>query len=1337
MTLTFSRRALAVVSSLALAISVLVVAPPAEAASFVPIYDIQGSGQFSPYEGAVVQTTGVVTAIQSNGRDGWIQDPDGDGDDSTSDGIFVDDFDDLINAGVAVGDLITIEGDVEEREFFPFVALPLTRIDDPVLISNEGPADMPDPVELKDLPNTTLADGITFWEALEGMLVEVKNGRVTSATNDFGEWGMLAKKDAKPGSGYYPQSNQIIIRSLGGDSVDYNPERIMVDDATTGFGEIQTRPGDKVKSLTAIVDYTFSMYKLQPLEWDITFQGAPAAPVSKRSGGGGNFTVTTFNVENLFDLEHLGLVDAIGEVDFDPGSQWGSGLTSTKDNTIRRMNNVCAGDDQPLDPFDPAGEWDGFANNTFGGLGSHDASGCPDGTTLLFSEYVEGSSFNKAVEIYNGTGAAVDLEGYFIQLYQNGSDRVGELIPLTGTVADGAVHVVAHEDASFAGTADQTTGDLVFNGDDAVLLRLGNKNDTGTTPSADRLETQLTKLALAIELELKLPDIIVAQEVENQGILQELGDRVNAANGTAYTAVGFETSDERGIEVGFLYDLDRVNIIEAHQMTGAAIEAAFGPDSPSPGREPLVGTFQVRGTERDDIIIIGNHFKSKSGDNPLYGKNDPPIRITEVQRHAQAEAVRDYVNVLLDANPNQWLLVTGDFNDFQFAEPGEGTDTIAILEGGAGEVKLLNVVDQLKAAERWSFVFDGNSQVLDHMLLSPALEAELLGADFLHFNTPYTASLSNDPSTPLVSSDHDALEARFQLTQVKVDYILTVLHNNDGESNLVDAGTGLEDFGGVARFATVVADAKAAATPGNKNGAIMVSSGDNFLAGPEFNASLDAGIWYDAIALDMLGYDAIQLGNHDFDFGPDTLAAFISEGFSSPGTPPYIAANLDFSAEPALQALADAGVIVGSTVVEEDGKKFGITGVVTPNLPFISSPGGTVVDPALTIVLQAEIDALEADGIDRIILISHLQGVDEDIDLAATLEGVDVMVAGGGDEVLANPGDLLVPGDTPFGLYPLIAIDLNGTAIPVVTTAGNYKYLGALSVDWDKSGNVIGWTGGPIRVSGVAPDAVAADPVMQAAVVDPVSDFLDLLASTEVATTEVGLDAIRSHIRSVETNEGNLIADAYFWQATQKAAEFGVSFPDVALTNGGGIRNDSIIPAGSLTVLDTFSMLPFGNFIAMVEHVSRDDFKALLENAVSRMNADGTSSGSGTGRFAQISGFTMEYDSSLAEGSRVLEVVLDAGSTTIVSGGAVVAGGDLTIATNAFSASGGDEWFGGPPGAPFTTLGVTDQQTLQNFLEGPLAGLVTAAAYPEDAGIAGSCMGARIINTSGACVDLP
>jgi predicted extracellular nuclease len=165
-----------------------------------------------------------------------------------------------------------------------------------------------------------------------------------------------------------------------------------------------------------------------------------------------------------------------------------------------------------------------------------------------------------------------------------------------------------------------------------------------------------------------------------------------------------------------------------------------------------------------ELTIIGNHFKSKGGDDPLFGVNQPAVRETEVQRKLQARVVRDYANTVLDTDPGVWLIVTGDLNDFQFGEPSEGLDhPLAILEGKAGEVPLINLVRREKRAERYSFVFDGNSQVLDHTLISPAMRRAAVGIDFLHFNAGFPSALSEDASTPVRSADHDPLELRLRI----------------------------------------------------------------------------------------------------------------------------------------------------------------------------------------------------------------------------------------------------------------------------------------------------------------------------------------------------------------------------------------------------------------------------------------------------------------------------------------------------------------------------------------------------------------------------------------------
>lgn len=569
-----------------------------------------------------------------------------------------------------------------------------------------------------------------------------------------------------------------------------------------------------------------------------------------------------------------------------------------------------------------------------------------------------------------------------------------------------------------------------------------------------------------------------------------------------------------------------------------------------------------------------------------------------------------------------------------------------------------------------------------------------------------------------------------------VDVWLTLLHNNDGESKLVNAGVGdLVGYGGVARFRTLVGELRdegshpAKADDGARRRTVLVSSGDNFLAGPVFNASLTKGVpFYDSIALKRIGYDAVAIGNHEFDFGPDVLADFIA-GFDR--SVPFVSANLDVSAEPRLKRLARERQITSSTVVWKDGIAFGIVGATTPLLPAISSPRGVVAEPDVAGIVQAEVNRLTRRGVKRIVLISHLQSVQEDLALIPQLKNVDLAVAGGGDELLANEGDLLVPGDVrnPELPYPLNATDAEGRTVPVVTTAGDYKYVGRLVAGFDRCGRVVDVddpegdvASGPVRVSGNPADAdyTKANPALVRRVVAPVEAAVAELAADVVGQSAVALEGRRSPgIRDQETNLGDLTADALLFQARELAPTFGVPAADVGIENSGGIRNNSLIPAGPITAFDTFSINAFANFLSVVPDVPAAQLKEILENAVSLMPTS-------DGRFAQIGGFRFTYDVTgtaqvvdnagtvLTPGSRVREVVLDDGRV-LVANGAVVAGAPaVSIATNDFSARGGDQY----PfrGLPFTTLGVTYQQALRNYIEAPtwgLGGQITAADYPE------------------------
>lgn len=167
---------------------------------------------------------------------------------------------------------------------------------------------------------------------------------------------------------------------------------------------------------------------------------------------------------------------------------------------------------------------------------------------------------------------------------------------------------------------------------------------------------------------------------------------------------------------------------------------------------------------------------------------------------------------------------------------------------------------------------------------------------------------------------------------------------------------------------------------GAVRGEVLVSAGDNFLAGKVFNASRERsrGI-FEAEAMNLIGYDAITLGNHDFDFGPATTARFIggltrrTSGIPVAGPPPFLSSNLDVTKSPDLAPLAASGRIAASTVVTVRGQRVGLIGATTETLPFISAPGPVVVS-AVVLAVQAEVGKLAAAGVTTIVLVSHLQG---------------------------------------------------------------------------------------------------------------------------------------------------------------------------------------------------------------------------------------------------------------------------------------------------------------------------------------------------------------------------
>jgi 5'-nucleotidase len=580
----------------------------------------------------------------------------------------------------------------------------------------------------------------------------------------------------------------------------------------------------------------------------------------------------------------------------------------------------------------------------------------------------------------------------------------------------------------------------------------------------------------------------------------------------------------------------------------------------------------------------------------------------------------------------------------------------------------------------------------------------------------------------------------------EADYCLTVLHNNDGESQLPYSSSS-ELFGGVARFASVVERERQLAEDGfdgdgcDERQSILLNSGDNFLASPELAASRtqDFDPWYDVLALDAIGYDAFAVGNHEFDFGVDVLDEFIND-FGDDAV--FVSANLEIA------GTALEGDIVPSVTIEKGSRTIGVIGATTPALPTISSPEDVEVQDLETTVQTVNDEAARLrgeDGADIVILQSHLQNIDEDIALIAQTSDVDIAVAGGGDELLGEYGNLYVPDDAgaqlpaavgpedaPLpGTYPVPAVNADNELVPVVTTTGDYRYVGRLRARFGADNQLVdGGSVDPrrsrlVRVTGAdgAPDRVDPNPAIQEQVVEPVLAYTQSLAEQVVATTEVGLSGVRGEVRTRQTNVGSLLTDAYAYVVERGGAAAGLdtSQPIVAIANGGGIRNDSVIAegGGDVTVQDTFNIAPFNNTVVAFDGVTASQLLPLLERGASGLP-------DAAGQFAQVGGISIEIDTSqtaqvvadgeiATEGDRIRSVTLSDGTVLVEDGAVVDDATEFILTTVNFTAQGGDAY-------PFAAVGLEPseyvqvapsyQQALQDFLE--QLGTVTAADYPTN-----------------------
>ncbi|MCE2837578.1 MAG: esterase-like activity of phytase family protein [Cyanobium sp. 49614_E6] len=608
----------------------------------------------------------------------------------------------------------------------------------------------------------------------------------------------------------------------------------------------------------------------------------------------------------------------------------------------------------------------------------------------------------------------------------------------------------------------------------------------------------------------------------------------------------------------------------------------------------------------------------------------------------------------------------------------------------------------------------------------------------------FLTSATNAARSVIASSEGNDVVS---VVDFPIPYRLQLLHLSDAEAGLLASQTAPYLAGLVDGFDNTYANT------------LILAGGDNFIPSPFLNGGTDISVRDELNAVtgssismaastnhpiaavdiaihNLIGVEASTIGNHEFDLGSRVFRDSFTPASGWVGAQfPYLSANLDFSADTDLssrftnttttagleEAVSQKGRIVPSAVVTKNGEKIGLVGATTQLLEQISSTGGVEVkgfigdgserDDMLLLAsqLQPVIDDLISQGVNKVILMAHLQQIANEKALAPLLRGVDIILAGGSNSRLGDSNDQAVafPGHAAnfVDTYPLVTQGADGAPTLIVNTDNEYTYLGRLVVDFDAQGRIIPGSVDPL-VSGayaatpanvakawnVSEAQLATTAFADGTKAENVQDLTDavqaVIASKDGQVwgfTQVYLEGERAFVRSEETNLGDLTADANLAYARRIDPSVVIS-----LKNGGGIRSQigsvNVVsgakqpplanasankPAGGISTLDIENSLRFNNTLSLVT-VSASKLKELLEHGIAVYPNQG--------RFPQVSGLAFSFDLTRAAGSRIINLAIQDSQgndlDVLVRGGILVGDSARTfrMVTLNFLASGGDSY---------------------------------------------------------------
>ena len=1335
------------------------------------IHDVQGTAFFSPIlaaEGitgsnvassAQVTVSGVVTALDGFGtlQGFYISEEvaDWDANSGTSEGIFVRSASPV--SGLTVGETVTLTANVMEYQDFTnpnrtmlvnpvniaqgndSVALPTLVLDGTAgkaipnqIISDDNPVftdSVDDAGDTFDAQN----DALDFYETIEGMRVTVPDmvvgdGFVGGSSDNFVYFNAYSTVHADP----------TLINSRGGYTITGDPQYYPVDTADAGddvirggrhlsdgavhgdmleldfgnvgrggassFDQLLTM-GDQLGDVTGILDFDFGVTKLYVTDTldpaaVANLGGSPAQEITTLDEDARSLRVATFNVENLSPVGTTfstnNGVEITTQAKYDALAA--NIATNLKSPDIIIVEEVQDNNGVTQDGVtDASTTWQQLVTAVNAASGktyqwvdeapavSGDVGGAPGGNIRVGFLY-------DTARVQLGDLAA-DATLAERRAY---TDRIGDVVRDAGDLlaVDDSMLGAEINASEWIGTRRSIVGEFTFNGQTVYAFgshlpskggsgepfQLDQNIDSGNPANGDwDLRTTLAQDVWAMQN-------FVSTTVDDAKLVSGGDFNEFWFNRPLEVLTGYATDDLSAAGTARVGGTKYVNLMVSELPPVERFSYDF--DGRSQALDTLIADQALAAVAEFDAVHINTGYNDRTGAvNPASSDHDPS-------------------------------LARFDFRDF-----GE------VLKGTAGD----DNVDGENGDD--SFVFSGARA----------------GYSITNNGTTVTdidATDGDDGTDTLANIEFLKFTDQTVATEDFQVYTLQLLHFSDGEAGLLASQTAPN----LAALADAFED--------DYVNSITLASGDLFLPGPFLAGGTDpsvtpilnattgstipAGVSPQPAQVDiamhnLIGVQAAALGNHEFDLGSNVLASAFAAGGGFIGAAfPYLSANLDFSGDSALAsrftqtvgvngleaASSLKGRIAPSTVITENGEKIGIVAATTQVLEQISSPSGTEVkgfptgpgpngetnDMALLAAqLQPVIDDLLAQGLNKIVLMSHLQQLQFEQELAPLLTGVDIIIGGGSNTRLGDADDVAVdfPGHSADfdDSYPIVTAGADGKTTLIVNTDSEYTYLGRLVVDFDDNGDIIldsvaanvpvsgayaatdenvaeawGTTVDNLETTAFA-DGTRGDKVRD--LTEAVQTVIDVKDGNVYGYSEVYLEGERIQVRNQETNLGNVSADANA-DAARDALGLTADHAIVSIKNGGGIRaqigtieDDGVggiiklppQPNGEVSQLDVENALRFNNKLMVFDTTAEG-----LLNILNSPNALAPNNGG----FIQIGGVRFSYDPTKPAGQRVQDVVLinehDQITAVIADNGVVNPNAPATISAVAlnFTANGGD-----------------------------------------------------------------